>query len=53
MQPNSVYGELKLSEKLVYELDTIRQSVGALNERLEEALYERDLYKHELKQVKQ
>ena len=36
---NSVYGELKLSEKLVSELDVIRDHVDRLNEQLEEAQY--------------
>ena len=36
----SVYGELKLSEKLVEELDLIREKVDDLNERLEESMYE-------------
>ena len=41
----SVYGELKLSEKLIDELDQIRDLVNDVNERLEEAVYERDAYK--------
>ena len=47
----SVYGELKLSEKLVDELDKIRDLVDDLNERLEEALYQRDSYKRDLDQL--
>lgn len=43
--PNSVYGELKLSEKLVEELDVIREHVDDLNEQLEEAVYTQNLYK--------
>ena len=49
--PESVYGELKLSEKLVEELDKVRDMVDDLNERLEEAIYERDMHKSELDQV--
>jgi hypothetical protein len=37
--PNSVYGELKLSDKLATELDNIKFHVSGLNEKLEEALY--------------
>lgn len=46
--PHSVYGELKLSEKLSSELEVIKDHVDALNEKLEEALYQRDNYKIEL-----
>jgi len=49
--PESVYGELKLSEKLVDELDKVRDMVDDLNERLEEAIYERDMYKGDLDQL--
>jgi hypothetical protein len=38
----SVYGELKLSEKLHTELDIVREQVDQLNEKLEYALYQRD-----------
>ena len=44
----SVYGELKLSEKLSSELDVIKDHVNGLNEKLEEALYQRDSYKTEI-----
>ena len=44
----SVYGELKLSEKLSSELEVIKDHVNAINEKLEEALYQRDNYKVEL-----
>jgi hypothetical protein len=33
----SIYDELKLSEKLSYELNLIKSKVDELNERLEEA----------------
>ena len=47
----SVYGELKLSEKLSSELEDIKNHVNGLNERLEEALYQRDSYKIEIDQL--
>jgi hypothetical protein len=40
--PNSVYGELKLSDRLATELDNIKNHVSGLNENLEEALYEKE-----------
>lgn len=39
---SSVYGELKLSEKLASELDQIKSYVDELHESFEEAVYERD-----------
>ena len=48
---NSVYGELKLSEKLVAELDVIRDHVDSLNEQLEEALYNHESAVAETKQL--
>ena len=39
--PNSVYGELKLSDRLASELDVIKQHVWDLNEKLEVAVYEK------------
>ena len=39
---SSVYGELKLSEKLASELDQIKSYVDDLHESFEEAVYERD-----------
>jgi len=47
----SVYGELKLSEKLAEELESVRDHVNSMNEFLEEARYERDTFKRELDQV--
>ena len=47
-QDKSVYGELRLSEKLGNELAIIKDHVDTLNEKLEEALYERDLSRNEL-----
>ena len=48
----TVYGELKLSEKLSNELNHIHREVSKLNEQLEETTYQRDLYKKELDQTK-
>ena len=48
---DSVYGELKLSEKLACELDVIKDHVDSLNEQLEEANYKYDLVKSELDQL--
>lgn len=48
----TVYGELKLSEKLSNELNHIHKEVSKLNEQLEETTYQRDLYKQELDQTK-
>ena len=41
-QSNTVYGELKLSEKLQQELASVRDKVIKLNEDLEQVIYERD-----------
>ena len=38
----SVYGELKLSEKLHNELDIVREQVDKLNEQLEDTTYQKD-----------
>ena len=48
----TVYGELKLSEKLSNELNIIRFEVDKLNEMLEDASYQRDQYKRELEHIK-
>lgn len=40
--PNTVYGELKLSEQLQQELSAVRDNVNFLNEQLEQVMYERD-----------
>ena len=40
--PNSVYGELKLSDRLASELDVIKNHVSDLNEKLELVLYEKE-----------
>ena len=45
---NTVYGELKLSEQLIQELEQIRNHVDDINERLEEVIYQRDTYASEL-----
>jgi len=47
----SVYGELKLSEKLHTELDIVREQVDQLNEQLEEAQYQRDTLKLQVEQI--
>lgn len=44
----SVYGELKLSEKLSSELQVVRDQVEHLRESLEEALYLKEKHKSEL-----
>lgn len=41
-QGNSVFGELKLSEKLADELQVVRDEVDQLHESLEESLYYND-----------
>ena len=48
----SVYGELKLSEKLAAELQSVREQVDHLRESLEEALYLKEKNKSDLEQVK-
>ena len=53
MGGNSVYGELKLSEKLSKELNTIRSEVSLLQESLEEAQYLRDTYQSEMIQLRE
>ena len=47
----SVYGELKLSEKLAEELDQIKTYVDDVHEGLEEAVYERDELRSLLEQA--
>ncbi len=48
----TVYGELKLSEKLSNELNQIKSVVDHLNESLEESNYYKNMYKSELDQLK-
>lgn len=48
----SVYGELKLSERLADELNIVRDQVYRLKEGLEESNYLRDQYKRENQQLK-
>ena len=43
-----MYGELKLSEKLAHELEVVREHVQSLNEKLEEALYDKENFKSDL-----
>lgn len=42
MHPNTVYGELKLSEQLQAQLSQVRDKLSMLNEELELCMYERD-----------
>ena len=49
----TVYGELKLSEKLSDELNQVKSIVDKLNENLEEANYYRIQYKNELDELKE
>lgn len=51
MKPKSVYGELKLSEKLSNQLECFKQQFESLRENHEETSYQRDLYKKELDQL--
>ena len=51
--PNSVYGELKLSEKLSNELNSIRDIVNALQENLEEERFEKHTYYEEIQKLKE
>ena len=47
---NSVYGELKLSEKLSEQLIEVKSVVDSLKEQLETATYYHELYKHQAEQ---
>lgn len=47
----TVYGELKLSEKLSDELNLVKSIVDQLNEGLEESNYYRELFKTELDEL--
>lgn len=47
----SVYGELKLSEQLANDLETIKRHVDNLNEQLEESNYDRDQLRIEVDQL--
>ena len=51
--PNSVYGELKLSEKLSNELKSIRDIVTGLQENLEEERFVTNTYYEELQKLKE
>lgn len=48
----TVYGELKLSEKLSEELNVVKTMVDRYKEELEEANYYRHLYKMEVEELK-
>lgn len=50
--PNSVYGELKLSEKLAAELGVVKDECNHYKELLEEALYHKDKLFRENHQLK-
>jgi hypothetical protein len=50
--PNSVYGELKLSEKLADELKMTRDSANHYKELLEESNYHKDRFKRENDELK-
>lgn len=52
-EPNTVYGELKLSEKLQAELASVRDKVYSLNEQLEQIIYERDSQRALIREQKQ
>jgi len=41
-QPKTVYGELKLSEQLAFQLDELKQRFDNLREQLEYTTYQRD-----------
>ena len=49
--PNSVYGELKLSEKLLEDLNHVRQQVLNLHESLEECNHQKDMSNAKLRQA--
>lgn len=51
--PNTVYGELKLSEQLQSELSAVRDKVNFLNEQLEHVIYERDCLKSRTRELEQ
>jgi hypothetical protein len=48
---NSVYGELKLSEKLHAELDLVRNEVDKVREELEEIKYKNECLEIEAKEL--
>lgn len=47
-ETNTILGDLKLTEKISNELETVRNQVDNLNEKIEEVEMERDMYKKEL-----
>lgn len=48
---HSVYGELKLSEKLHNELDIVREQVDKLNEELEDTTYQKECLQKEFEEL--
>lgn len=52
-EQHTVYGELKLSEKLQAELSSVRDKVYSLNEQLEQIIYERDSQRALIREQKQ
>ena len=42
-----------MSEKLAHELEVVREHVQSLNEKLEEALYDKENFKSDLEQLNQ
>jgi chromosome condensin MukBEF ATPase and DNA-binding subunit MukB len=48
-----VYGELKLSEQLAFQLDELKQRFDNLREQLEYTTYQRDQYQRELLSLQQ
>ena len=51
-KPKTVYSELKLSEQLSGQLETLRDRFDGLRENLEETEYQRDLYHKELSELR-
>lgn len=48
-----MYGELKLSEQLAFQLDELKQRFDNLREQLEYTTYQRDQYQRELLSLQQ
>lgn len=47
LNPNSVYGELKLSDKLSDQIKNLKEEIWQKNEIIEECEYEKDLLQNE------
>jgi hypothetical protein len=52
-KPKTVYGELKLSEQLAFQLDELKQRFDNLREQLEYTTYQRDTCQKELTTIHQ